>query len=117
MNPGDTVSWPHWKIRGPLRSFALTSPAGEHFGSTPAEGNAVADGRILIVDTRPGHKALLDNEGTSCWPALDTDPQPWSVPAGRSVIGLSIVAAGSTAGARLTLRPRYMTHRGLPRLR
>jgi hypothetical protein len=110
VNPGDVPSWPRWEIAGPVRSFELTSPTGERFGITPAEGNAVAHGRVLTVDTRPGYKILTDDAGMNYWPALDPTPQLWAVPPGRSVVGLGVVSAGTTASVRLTLRPRYMTY-------
>ncbi|MGV9693324.1 phage tail domain-containing protein [Streptomyces sp. NPDC003444] len=112
VNPGDVEGWPIWHIEGPVRSFRLTGPDGrQQFAiSAPAGGSdAVPAGRTLTVDTRPGYKSLKDDRGTNYWSRLDTSPAPalWSVPPGRSLVGVELVAGSGPATLKLTLNPRY----------
>jgi hypothetical protein len=109
-NPGDLPAWPIWQITGPVRSFKLVSPSGQSFGITPVEGNAVAASRVLTIDTRPGYKTLIDDAETNYWPLLDANPQLWPVPPDRSVLGLDVVSAGTSASVRLTILPRYTAY-------
>ncbi|MGK5496395.1 phage tail domain-containing protein [Streptomyces sp. URMC 125] len=112
VNPGDVEAWPIWQITGPVKSFTFTSPKGESFGisARPDGSDVVPDGRVLTVDTRPGHKTLKDDTGTNYWPMLAPNPSLWSIPAGRSTAGVHVAASASTASLRLSLRPRYETY-------
>ncbi|WP_259454011.1 phage tail family protein [Streptomyces ginkgonis] len=111
VNPGQVEAWPHWEIKGPVRSFNLVGPSGDSFGMPSPDGaDVVPDGRVLTVDTRPGHKSLIDDQGTNYWPRLAPNPRLWPIPAGRSEVALNVIAGSGTASVRLTLRPRYLTY-------
>ncbi|MFF9481390.1 phage tail domain-containing protein [Streptomyces sp. NPDC014733] len=112
VNPGDVRAWPVWEIKGPVKAFRFTSPAGESFGisARPDGSDAVADGRVLTVDTRPGFKTLKDDQGINYWPLLDANPSLWSIPSGKSTAGVELVAGAGSASLRLSLRPRYETY-------
>ncbi|MBF6056644.1 phage tail domain-containing protein [Streptomyces eurocidicus] len=112
INPGEVEAWPVWEIKGPVRGFKFTSPTGQAFGITaPADGSdAVAAGRTLTVDTRPGHKTLADDQGKNYWPLLDPAPSLWAVEEGKSTVGVSVTAGTGPASLKLTLRPRYKSY-------
>ncbi|MEU5186994.1 phage tail family protein [Streptomyces klenkii] len=112
INPGEVEAWPVWEIKGPVRGFRFTSPGGQAFGiSTPADGSdAVAAGRVLTVDTRPGRKTLTDDQGKNYWPLLDPAPSLWPVESGKTTVGISVTAGSGPASLKLTLRPRFETY-------
>lgn len=108
-NPGDVEAWPKWELTGPISGFKFTSPTGQSFGITaPTNGsNAIASGRTLIVDSRPGFKSLRDDLGANYWPALDANPELWSIPEGTNTFTVDIITANTNASVRLTFQPRY----------
>ncbi|WP_245876548.1 phage tail domain-containing protein [Streptomyces uncialis] len=112
VNPGDVKAWPVWEIRGPVKAFKFTAQDGASFGikARPDSSDIVPDGRVLTVDTRPGHKTLKDDRGKNYYPLLDSSPALWPVPSGSSTAGVELVASAGSASLRLTLRPRYETY-------
>lgn len=112
INPGEVEAWPVWEIRGPVRSFNFTSPEGASFGiSVPAgETDVVPAGRVLTVDTRPGRKTLVDDQGKNYWPLLDASPSLWPIQPGKSSVGVRLTAGNGPASLRLTLRPRFESY-------
>ncbi|MEV6551745.1 phage tail family protein [Streptomyces sp. NPDC051597] len=108
-NPGDVDAWPIWQISGPVRRFRLT--CGERsFGINGKSQDAVPGGTTLTVDTRPGHKTLMDAQGKNYWPMLDSGPALWPLPAGRSEIGIELIPGSTNASLRMTIAPRYETY-------
>ncbi|MFF4215426.1 phage tail family protein [Streptomyces nondiastaticus] len=109
INPGEVEAWPVWQIRGPVRAFRLTSPDGQAFGITaPGEStDAVAAGRVLTVDTRPGRKTLVDDQGKNYWPLLDPGPSLRPIEPGKSAVDVRLTAGNGPASLRLMLRPRF----------
>ncbi|MFE5542771.1 phage tail domain-containing protein [Streptomyces sp. NPDC056534] len=110
VNPGDVEAWPVWEIHGPVRSFRLTGPDGKQVFAIPAPAggaDAVPADRTLTIDTRPGYKSLRDDLGANYWPKLAPSPALWSVPPGRSLVGVELVAGSGPATLKLTLNPRY----------
>lgn len=108
-NPGDIEAWPIWKLVGPIKSFALTSPFGESIVASPPAGGAdlVPSGRTLTIDTRPGHKTVMDDKGTNYWSKLDAAPEFWSVDPGDTSPKISVVAGTGKASVILSFTPRY----------
>lgn len=111
-NPGDIEAWPVWTITGPLKSFEFIGPDGSKFGIPAQAGgaNALQPGRTLTVDTRPGYKTLLDDQGTNYFPLLDSAPSLWSVPPGTSTVTANLVAGSGTPMVSARLVPRYATY-------
>ena len=111
-NPGDIEAWPVWTVTGPLRSLRVTGPSGTYW-----EIPAAADGtdvlpaaRTLTVDTRPGFKSLLDDQGRNYYPLLSPNPALWSAPVGASRAQIDAVAGSGTASVSMTLSPRYASY-------
>lgn len=108
-NPGDTHAWPVWEVTGPVARFRFA--LGERsFGIAGNDGDAVPGGTTLKIDTRPGHKTLLDDKGQNYWPRLDRSPSLWALPAGRSLLGIDLVPGSANARLRMTIAPRYETY-------
>ncbi|WP_043470308.1 phage tail domain-containing protein [Kitasatospora sp. MBT66] len=113
VNPGSVEAWPMWELKGPVRGFKMTGPAGTSFGIAAGpvgSPDAVPAGRTLIIDSRPGIKTLKDDQGTNYWPRVDAAPALWSVPAGKSAVSVDLVAAGAGASLRLSFRPRFESY-------
>ncbi|MFD7605149.1 phage tail domain-containing protein [Streptomyces mirabilis] len=108
-NPGDVEAWPVWQLHGPIRSFSLASPYGDLVKASPlADGSdIVPSGRVLTIDTRPGHKTVLDDQSTNYWSLLDTNPQFWSVDPGNTSTSVSVVTGVGKAAVVLSFYPRY----------
>ncbi|WP_328377046.1 phage tail family protein [Streptomyces sp. NBC_00440] len=111
-NPGDIEAWPVWEITGPLKRFRFTGPDGTSFGipDQPAGMDALAAGRILTVDCRPGYKTLSDDKGKIYFPLLSANPSLWSVPPGTSTAQADLLAGSAPAAVKMTLYPRYSTY-------
>ncbi|MGW2919527.1 phage tail domain-containing protein [Streptomyces angustmyceticus] len=111
-NPGDIEAWPIWKLYGPIKSFTLSSPAGESIKASPAAGGAdlVPSGRVLTIDTRPGKKTVKDDTGLNYWDKLDKNPMFWSVEPGDTNAGVSVVTGAGKAAVGLSFRPRYASY-------
>ncbi|GAA4071359.1 hypothetical protein GCM10022284_03800 [Streptomyces hundungensis] len=108
-NPGDTDAWPVWEVTGPVRRFRFT--CGERsFGIDGRAQDAVPGGTTLKIDTRPGHKTLMDDKGKNYWPLLNRSPSLWPLPSGRSEIGIELVPGSANATLRMTIAPRYETY-------
>ncbi|MEU6704721.1 phage tail domain-containing protein [Streptomyces wuyuanensis] len=108
-NPGDVEAWPVWELHGPIKSFTLTSPTGEILKASPPAGGAdlVPTGRVLTIDTRPGKKTVLDDQGVNYWAKLDTNPQFWPVEPGDTQASVSVVTGTGNAAVVLSFHPRY----------
>ncbi|WP_416972537.1 phage tail domain-containing protein [Streptomyces sp. 4F14] len=108
-NPGDVEAWPVWALHGPIKSFSLTSPYGEVVkASAPADGSdLVPAGRVLTIDTRPGHKTVRDDLGANYWSRLGTNPEFWSVEPGETSAAVSVVTGVGKAAVVLSFYPRY----------
>ncbi|MFI2909461.1 phage tail domain-containing protein [Streptomyces sp. PDY-4] len=111
-NPGDIEAWPVWELRGPIKSFSLTSPYGESIAAAPPSDGSdlVASGRRLIIDTRPGRKTVKDSTGTNYWDRLSSNPQFWSIDPGESSADISVVTGSGKAAVTLSFSPRYASY-------
>ncbi|MFJ6010217.1 phage tail family protein [Streptomyces halstedii] len=109
FNPGDVEAWPRWELHGPIKAFDFEGPEGHSFGiAAPTDGSDVVPaGRVLTVDTRPGHKTIRDDLGANYWPLLKPQPELWSIPDGDSESSVSITPGSPRATVRLTFQPRY----------
>ncbi|MFC4645356.1 MULTISPECIES: phage tail domain-containing protein [Streptomyces] len=108
-NPGDIEAWPTWQLHGPIKNFTLTSPYGQTVkASAPADGSdLVPTGRVLTIDTRPGHKTVKDDLDANYWSRLDTAPEFWSIDPGESTASVSVVTGAGKAAVALSFFPRY----------
>ncbi|MFK0231213.1 phage tail domain-containing protein [Streptomyces sp. NPDC090303] len=111
-NPGDIEAWPVWTITGPLKSLKFTGPDGSSWGipAQPGGADALANGRTLTVDCRPGYKTVLDDQGGNYFPRLSASPSLWSVPEGTSTVKAELVAGSGTPTVKVEISPRYTTY-------
>ncbi|WP_249401673.1 phage tail domain-containing protein [Streptomyces sp. YIM 121038] len=115
-NPGDIEAWPIWRLKGPIKSFKLSteSAPGEVSAikaTAPADGSdIVPSGRTLTIDTRPGRKTVADDRGVNYWAKLDTNPTFWPLESGGNAPQLSVVTGSGKASVTLNFTPRYATY-------
>lgn len=104
-NTGDVEAWPVWMFTGPgSEPSASNLTTGETFTSSITLGA----GETLTVDTRPGHKSVVDSSGNNQFRTLSASSGLWSLPAGTSTVSLGM---GSTTGASsitLAYRRRWL---------
>ncbi|WP_086024151.1 phage tail domain-containing protein [Streptomyces sp. PsTaAH-124] len=111
-NSGDIEAWPIWALKGPIKTFALIGPYGDTIkASAPADGSdLIPTGRVVTIDTRPGYKTVMDDQGVNYWSRLDTNPQFWSVEPGDTTVSISVVTGVGKASVSLTYLPRYASY-------
>ncbi|MEV0497423.1 phage tail family protein [Streptomyces spectabilis] len=109
-NPGDTAAWPVWELTGPVRGFRFSQGNSSFAIPAGSTSDAVPSGRTLTIDTRPGVKTVMDDQGMNYWPRLSANPQMWALPAGTSRISVEMAPGSGAASLRLTFRPRYKTY-------
>jgi hypothetical protein len=103
----DVESWPVWTITGPGSSPILRNLTKNVFLSLPV---TLLAGESVVIDTRPGHKTVTKQDGSSLFGSLTQTSSLWSLlPASNSVrIELTGALAGvSTVG--LNFRRRYLS--------
>ncbi|MEV6419064.1 phage tail domain-containing protein [Streptomyces sp. NPDC051662] len=108
-NPGDVEAWPVWDLRGPIRSFQLTSSSGATIKASPPgdSSDLIPAGRTLTIDTRPGRKTVRDDRGTNYWERLDTNPEFWPVAPGSTDALITVVTGSGKSAITLLFHPRY----------
>ncbi len=107
VNDGDKEAWPVWTIAGPADSVAL---ANTSTGRSLRVAQSVADGDTLTIDTRPGVKTVLDQDGMSAFALLDEindDLFPLAV--GTNTIDVSLEGATLSSSVSIAWRRRWLT--------
>lgn len=107
-NPGDVWVWPRWTIRGPGSDVTLLNTSS---GKSLRLVIDIAEGGLVLIDTRPERKTLLDGNGQNLYPYLDpsTVSELWPLEEGANAIQVEIGAATSDTLVTLAWRPRYLT--------
>lgn len=108
-NDGDVEAWPVWTITGPGDTIVLTNnTTGEAITLSNNGGLSLSGGQTLTIDTRPGAKTLLRDDGSSKFSYLSDTSSLWALQPGNNDISLSM---GSTTGAselRLAYKRRWL---------
>lgn len=108
-NPGDVAAYPVWTVTGPCSSVTATAEDG----STWTVSLDLAAGETFTVDCDPrlpGNQKITDSTGGNLWGiATDDYPNLWSLPAGESVVTVSMDGASSASRVDLAFNPRYRT--------
>lgn len=87
-NTGDVETWPVWTITGPGSVIKLTNLTTGKFISFP--GGSLSSGQKLFIDTRPGIKSVLYDNGASAYSALSVDSSLWPLARGMNSIRLEM---------------------------
>jgi hypothetical protein len=104
-NPGDVATWPLWEINGPGADIALRDL--DHGQATELATTLLA-GQTITVDTRPGAKTVVRDDGTNLFPALG-DTALWPLEPGATAVRIEMGGAGDSSVVRLRYLPAYLT--------
>ena len=107
-NTGDVKTWPSWVIVGPgddpvLRNVTM----GKLIDLT---GYSLAVGETVVIDTSPGVKSVVDQDGVNIFSSLSNTSSLW--PLERDSNALSIELSNAVAAVseiQLTYRLRYFS--------
>jgi hypothetical protein len=104
-NAGDVATWPVWEIVGPGADIALRDL--DHGQSTELATTLLA-GQTITVDTRPGAKTVVRDDGLNLFPALG-DSGLWPLEPGATAVRIEMGGAGDSSVVRLRYLPAYLT--------
>lgn len=107
-NSGDVETWPVWTITGPGSGIALHNLTTGKAITMP--GVTLTNGESIEIDTRPGAKTVLRNDGTNMWPYLSTTSSLWPLVRGSNAVRLEMTGAVvGVSKLRISHRPRYLS--------
>ena len=105
VNGGDTEAWPVWTITGPGITIILRNLTTVEVLEVDA---TLAAGEGLVIDTRPAHKTLTKNDGSSLFSSLAWGSALWSLIRGTNAVRLEMGSATSDSLITLSYYPRYL---------
>jgi phage-related protein len=103
-NPGDLEAWPVWTIEGPGSNIVFTNITTSQ---SLTLNTAVSSGQSVTIDTRPGAKTVLDDDGNSLFPLMTPTSTLFPLTRGDNHIQISMDSTSTTSAIRLAFRPRY----------
>lgn len=105
-NPGDLEAWPVWTISGPGSNIVISNlTTTESLTLT----TVVTAGQSVTIDTRPGAKTVLNDDGTSLFPLMSPTSSLFSLAKGDNHIQVSMDSTSTTSSIRLAFRPRFFS--------
>jgi len=87
-NAGDVETWPVWTITGPGSSINLVNQTSGL--ALTFSGLTLATGETLVIDSRPGQKTILKNDGTNLWPYVTATSSLWPLLRNTNVVRLEM---------------------------
>jgi hypothetical protein len=109
-NGGDVEAWPVWTITGPGSSIVLRNlTTGKEL---TISGLTLGAGETMTIDTRPGHKTIIRQDGTNLWPYVVLSSSTsglWSLTDGSNSVRMEMATTTSASALRLAYRPRYLS--------
>lgn len=111
-NPGDTESWPILKLYGPITDpqVQLVDPNNDLniYAEFKLTGFTIPPGRYVVVDTRPGRKTIILDDGQNLYQYLDPSiNQLFSIPPGEYVVDLDGSSTDSNTKIVVEFQPPY----------
>lgn len=105
QNTGDVECWPIWTITGPGTNPTLTNSTT---GETLALTITLTAGQILTIDTRPGKKTVVRENGSNQWGVVGSTSTLWALARGTNAIALSMTGTTSASQLQLAYKQRYL---------
>lgn len=103
-NPGDLEAWPVWTIEGPGSNIVISNLTTNQ---SLTLNTALSSGQSVTIDTRPGAKTVLNDDGTSLFPLMTATSTLFSLQRGDNHIQVAMDSTSTTSAIRLAFRPRY----------
>lgn len=105
-NTGDVQAWPVWTVSGPATSVSLTTDRGD---ALTVAFPILANER-LTIDTRPGFKTVVDQDGNNRFSSLDVnDDDLFGFPVGATQVSVSIADPTDESRVDLSWRRRWLS--------
>lgn len=98
-NSGDVSCWPIWTITGPGTNPTLSNNTT---GKSIAMTVTLTAGQTITIDTRPGYKTVLREDGTAHYAYLSFTSSLWPLVTGTN--GVSLSMTGTTSASQLQLQ-------------
>lgn len=103
-NPGDLEAWPVWTIEGPGSNIVISNLTTSQ---SLTLNTAVTSGQSVTIDTRPGAKTVLNDDGTSLFPLMTATSTLFPLARGDNHVQVAMDSTSTTSAIRLAFRPRY----------
>lgn len=104
-NPGDLDAWPVWTIAGPGSNIVITNLTTSQQISL---NTTVSGGQSVTIDTRPGAKTVLNDDGTSLFSLMSATSVLFPLVRGDNHIQVAMDSTSASSSIRLAFRPRYL---------
>lgn len=106
-NSGDVETWPVWTIDGPGSGIILRNlTTGENIVLSTL---VLGIGESLTIDTRPGRKTVLLQDGTNKFADLAATSVLWSLTDGPNLIRLEMSGTDLNSSLQLNYRRKYLS--------
>lgn len=107
-NDGDVETWPTWTITGPGSGIVLHNmTTGKNL---TISDTTLTTGESITIDTTPGAKTVIKQDGTSLWSAIDINSSMWPLAPGMNAIRLEMSGAiAGTSGLSVSFKQRYLS--------
>jgi hypothetical protein len=103
----DAEAWPVWTIRGPGANPILRNLSSTKFLSLPI---TLAIGDVVTIDTRPGQKTIIKQDGSSLFGSLTSTSSLWSLLASTvNSIRIEMSSATAASQVQMNFRHRYLS--------
>ncbi|PRX39525.1 tail protein [Planifilum fimeticola] len=111
-NPGDAEAWPIFKLYGPITNpqVQLVDPNNDLniYAEFKLTGFTIPAGRYVVVDTRPGRKTIIFDDGQNLYQFLDPSiNQLFSIPPGEYVVDLDGGSTDANTKIVVEFQPPY----------
>lgn len=104
-NLGDVDAWPVWTITGPGSAITLRNLTT---GKQLTLSVTLGAGESVVIDTRPGAKTVVRDDGTNEFPELSSASSLWPLQRGANGVRVEMTSATTDSLVLLAWRPRYL---------
>lgn len=104
-NDGDDDAWPIWTVNGPGSTLAVVN---ETTGKRLDLAVDLAEGESVTIDTRPGKKTVVDQDGNNLYPDLDPSSSMWPLVPGDNAVQVELLDTDVASNVGLAYRRRWL---------
>lgn len=104
-NFGDIEAWPVWEFISPGTGILVRNMTT---GKKLELNVSLSPGESITVDTRPGLKSVMKNDGTNLFNSLTNGSSFWPLVKGNNQIQVEMTGALDTSRVRLSYEARYL---------
>lgn len=104
-NPGDTESWPTWRIVGPGTNPSLQN---RDTGEVMTFTRTLAAGDTILVELSRESVIVTDSLGTRLYSIMTNPSRPWPIRPGINRVQIGMSNATSASSITLTYTPRFI---------